>query len=711
LYWFLGEYLMALRKKTLAILMIFIIIIILSPGNTSTFNSPIPNLESKSISSRPDNYPVIASWDNWIRDKNQNRLDDNLDILIAQGVEEQVNIYINYNVWPMDSDLDYLEVLGVNISYRAKYIPTICAREVSLEILELILKSSKVAMIEQQPYLAPLLDVSARSILARESEYYSPESAWELGFTGQGITIAILDTGVDDRHESLDNKYIIGYDCTLRVPRETNPDDEDGHGTHCAGIALGTGGEDGQYIGIARNAKLIDVKVLNDIGLTPGDQIIHGIEYCINNKETYSIDVLSISIGEFFTGNDDGSGTHARLVNTAADEGLVMVVAAGNDGPNNNGFSSLAAADGAITVGSIDEIETVKRSDDSVSDFSNRGPRADDGDGEDIDELKPDVVAPGESIMSALYSETQIGLITGYQQLSGTSMACPHVAGLAALLLEAEPTLSPNLVKQIIRDSAEPRGYSSYLDIDPNYNIGYGWGIVNSYEAVRMVLGEDYQFIDVLSHDTWETVHNIVTIYGSASLESGNIQEVEYQINDGTWQKAEGQEDWSFDWDTRSEENGPVRITLRSFDGIDHSREYVLDLVVNNIGSTILVPINGSTVKGSIIIKGSSFGNNVESVSIKIGDEPWVNVLPTSGQGNYSTWQYEWNSNKVSDGEYTIAVKAYNKKWYSIPDEIIYIVNNKKPPSKGFLPGFELATIIIALLSILIIGYGKRNEP
>jgi subtilisin family serine protease len=655
-----------------------------------------------------DDVPELKTWN---RDLNHNGIDDLLDEKLATELldNELVNVYINYHSQPSNNDISNLKKIGVNISYIAEYIPTICARDVPLELMSRIKLLPNIEMLELQPYLFPLLDVSARAIKARESEEYSPEAAWELGYTGRGVNIAILDTGVDDRHESLLNKYIMGYDCTLRVPRETNPDDEDGHGTHCAGIAMGTGGEDGQYIGIAPNAKLIDVKVLNDIGLTPGDQIIMGMEWCINQKDEYDIDILSTSIGEFFTGNDDGSGTHANLVDTASEAGLVVVVAAGNDGPNNNGFSSLAAADGAITVGSVDEQETTDRDDDEISSFSNRGPRADDGDGEGLDELKPDIVAPGEDIMSALHSETQVGLITGYQQMSGTSMACPHVAGAVALLLEANPNLTPAEIKQILQETAEPRGHASYADVNPVYNINYGWGIVDAFEAVRKVIGEDYQTIQIDSHEPFDEVHNIITINGRASVSKGNIQEVEYNINDGAWELAQGQGDWSIEWDTTTVKNGLQTVNIRSSDGIEYSLVFNLTLKVVNIGCRFIDPMNGSSVKGTVLIQGTSFGSGVSNVQIKIDDEAWEPVEPTSGGNNFTTWEYSWNSKKVGDGTHTLSIRAYNFEWYSIPNEIEVIIENKSESSSGFLPGFDLLFIIISIFICILITNRTRK--
>jgi hypothetical protein len=470
---------------------------------------------------------------------------------------------------------------------------------------------------------------------------------------------------------------------------------------------MGTGGEEGQYRGIAPNSRLIDVKVLSDIGLTPGDQIIQGIEWCIDQKDTWDIDILSISIGEIFRGNDDGQGTQGRLVNTAVEAGLVVIVAAGNDGEK--GFSSLAAADLAITVGSIDEKESVSRKDDEVSSFSNRGPREDDNDEDVLDEYKPDVVAPGEDIMSALYSSTPVGLVTGYQQMTGTSMACPHIAGVAALILEANPDLAPEQVKQILRNTAEARGNPYHFLNDPKYNKDYGWGIVDAFEAVRQAVGEDYQMVSVSSHQINEQVHNIITISGTASISKGSIQQIEFNIDSSDWQLAEGTENWEFEFDTTSVNNGFIPINIRSFDGIEYSNPIELPLYVVNIGCEFIDPINGSTLKNTIKIQGTSFGSDVSEVLIKIDDNSWAEAQPDELVGNLSEWIYKWDTKSVGNGVHTISIKAYNGIWYSIPISIEVRVKNSSSDG-GFLPGFDWYVILFAVTIMVLMNYNHRRQ-
>jgi len=169
------------------------------------------------------------------------------------------------------------------------------------------------------------LDVSCRAIKARPSDVYSPNTAWGLGYTGKGINIAMLDSGVDDEHESLKGKFVAGVDVTeegTTKPKDGtyNPDDKAGHGTGCASIAMGTGGSEGTYKGVAPDAKLIDVRCF----YKPTDRnlaqyFVKGIEWCIQHKDEFNIDIISISAGDedYTDGSDAWSRRWIKLLNRA----------------------------------------------------------------------------------------------------------------------------------------------------------------------------------------------------------------------------------------------------------------------------------------------------------------------------------------------------------------------------------------------------------
>jgi len=419
-------------------------------------------------------------WENWQRDRNHNKIDDLIDQQIERGSlsaltlehEKRFSVFIHYRYHPTKRDIQALQNMNLQISYVARYINVICVRNVSAQLIYTLANLPNVVMIELQPHIYPHLDISVRAIKARNSPIYSPNTAWELGYTGKNITVAVLDTGVDDEHEFLRGKFVAGFDCSGTVSHVTNPDDKDGHGTHVASIIMGTGGTTGKYVGVAPDAKLVDVKILSERGVNLGDQLIRGIEWVIANKEKYDIKIINLSIGSDI---EDPYGTSAisQAANQAVESGIVVVAAAGNEGPDSETLLAPSVADDVICVTALDDRNTINRNDDVIAEYSSRGPR---GDGA----KKPDVCAPGTNIWGAKAAET--GQATNETiAMSGTSMAAPHVAGLAALILEANPKLSPLQVKEIILKTAEDKGSEGW---DPNY----GWGEIDAYKAVQAAL-------------------------------------------------------------------------------------------------------------------------------------------------------------------------------------------------------------------------------
>lgn len=538
-------------------------------------------------------------WENWHRDKNRNKIDDLIEELES---EERIGIFIDYNRHPDQNDVSRLSKFDFDVKYVYKYIEVICARNVAVFDVKALSSLPHVVMVKLEPKIYPQLDISSRAIKARESNDYSPNTAAELGVTGEGISIAILDSGVDDggffpnqHHESLDDlddnpatandlKRIAGVDFTQEesflVSRDGtyDPDDVDGHGTHCAGIAMGTGGGNTEYVGIAPQARLVDVKVIENYGIGNAGNSIAGIEWCIEHKSQFNIRVLSLSYGTIF-GESDGSDEESQVVNKAVEEGLIVVVAIGNDGSNR--VTSPAAADGAIAVGSMDDRGSIDRSDDTLSTFSNTGPRRDDGDEDRIDELKPDVIAYGDSIMSA-----QANTNAAYISYSGTSMSTPHVSGLVALMLDANPSLTPDQVKMILRETAEPRGAPSFPDLDPKYNTNYGWGLVDAYKAVNMAMGFREVGISLDHPLDCETIKGKVKISGTAYIISGSgeINSVEVSIDDPDFQmynlEVEGTSIWSTSWDTEGL-NGHRTIYARARSG-NYTATASIEVMVDN---------------------------------------------------------------------------------------------------------------------------------
>lgn len=282
-------------------------------------------------------------------------------------------------------------------------------------------------------------------------------------YSKNDIVIAVVDTGIDATHVDLDGGKVIGW--KDYVNSRTTPYDDHGHGTHCASIAAGSGDGNATYRGVAYGAALVGVKVLDSSGSGSMSTVDAGINWCISNKATYNIRVISLSLGT--SGSSDGTDSTSVAVNNAVANGIVCCVAAGNSGPARYTIGSPGAAADAITVGAM--ADTGEKGF-SLASFSSRGPTKD-------GRIKPDICAPGVNITAAKANSTN-----QYITYSGTSMATPFTAGTAALMLAANPGLTPAQVKAIITGTAEGWGPAGQ-DVD------YGYGRLQAYEAIKQAGG------------------------------------------------------------------------------------------------------------------------------------------------------------------------------------------------------------------------------
>jgi serine protease AprX len=275
------------------------------------------------------------------------------------------------------------------------------------------------------------------------------------------------------------------------VNGRTAPYDDNGHGSHVSGIIAGNGVDSrGAYAGIAPDAHLISLKVLDENARGRISNVIAALEHAIANKAAYNIRVINVSVGAAVT---ESYLTDPLTLATkrAVDAGIVVVAAAGNLGRNAAGqpqYGAITAPGNApwvLTVGASSHEGTVTRVDDVVASYSSRGPTA-------LDYLaKPDLMAPGTGIVSlsdatsVLYTSKAEYLLKGsvqtsykpYLSLSGTSMAAPVVAGTVALMIEANPALTPNLVKGILQYTAQKYNYNP---------LTQGAGFLNTRGAVQL---------------------------------------------------------------------------------------------------------------------------------------------------------------------------------------------------------------------------------
>ncbi|HTE54617.1 MAG TPA: S8 family serine peptidase, partial [Kofleriaceae bacterium] len=279
----------------------------------------------------------------------------------------------------------------------------------------------------------PLLDQSAVQIGA--------PAAWAAGLTGQDVTVAVLDSGIDASHPDFAGHIA---DSRSFIDGVTDAIDDYGHGTHVASILAGTGAaEGGRYRGIAPDARLLVGKVCDQFGTCPESAIIAGMEWAAESGAA----VVNLSLGGADSPEVDPL---EEAINTlTAEHDTLFVVAAGNfpscGGPHFSQVGSPSTADAALSVGAVDR-------EDVFADFSCRGPRAGDG------AVKPDIAGPGVDIVAARAVGTLVGDLDPvddfYTRLSGTSMATPHVAGAAAILAQQHPDWHAADIKAALMASA-----------------------------------------------------------------------------------------------------------------------------------------------------------------------------------------------------------------------------------------------------------------
>jgi serine protease AprX len=351
---------------------------------------------------------------------------------LAAGTKEYLSVII-YSNGTCDHVRECILDAGGVIKYDIPLINAIAAKIPAKEIYH-IASHHMIQFINDDSKVFKCIDIASACV--------AHSMVNETGYTGKGIGIAVLDTGVYP-HDDLTkptNRIIAFKDF---VNKKAEPYDDDGHGTHVAGIAAGNGTINPKYKGIAPEANIISVKVLDDTGSGNASDILAGIQWVVDNKKTYNIKILNMSFGSpadkiYY---DDPL---AKAATAAVNSGLTVVAAAGNNGPNRGTITSPGSSPSVITVGAADDNRTTSYEDDFVAEFSSRGPAMG-------GIPKPNIVAPGVDVISL----SNKGIST-YTSHSGTSMATPMVGGTAALLYEKNPHLSPSEVKTKIIRTAIP---------------------------------------------------------------------------------------------------------------------------------------------------------------------------------------------------------------------------------------------------------------
>jgi hypothetical protein len=331
------------------------------------------------------------------------------------------------------------------------------------------------------------------------NEVHDVTQVWEeTGYTGAGSVVAIIDTGIDSDHVGLDDiddsnytndtKVIAFYDA-VNYPELTNGTeikayDDQGHGTHCAGITAGTGAPDFQYKGVAPKAQLVGVKVLDSGGSGSFATVMAGMEWTVEKRHIFNIRAASMSLGGpgaiEWTSSEEESVN--RMGNEMMREGVALFIAAGNSAFSAQ-IGTPGSAEDVITVGALDKNT-------AIAVYSSQGPTEE-------GRVKPNIAFVGSSVMAPDFNT-----VDGYTSKSGTSMATPGAAGLAALMYQANPDLSPFDIRNIMQETATYRRCDYMFANEPcaednipknRQNNVYGHGHVNSVPSVMEAANKVYE--------------------------------------------------------------------------------------------------------------------------------------------------------------------------------------------------------------------------
>ncbi|WP_303722270.1 S8 family serine peptidase, partial [Malonomonas rubra] len=344
----------------------------------------------------------------------------------------------------------------IKVGHQLENIPWITGR-INQKALEKLKDNPNIAIIIE--------DIMMNAQLAESGPLMSSDAAHTAGNVGTGVTVAVIDSGIDTDHPDLDND-LLWEECFLyhgcpgdesfggsRASGPGSAEDGLGHGTHVSGII--TSGNT-TYMGVAPEAKIVAIKVLDDSGNGFIADTIAGLDWVVSNRDTYDIRVVNLSLGSSstYSGNCDSfypaSAAAADAVKAA---GIVLFASSGN-AANTAGMGEPACLSSTISVGAVYDADvhaafwsacTDTQTDaDQIACFSNVSPEL-------------DILAPGAKIDSS-------GLVGGISNMSGTSMSSPHAAGLAALMVQKNPFLSPDEIENILKSTGIPT-YDSRVDV------------------------------------------------------------------------------------------------------------------------------------------------------------------------------------------------------------------------------------------------------
>ncbi len=440
-----------MKNKLVALFILFSVLFVL--GNSKY--EPELEKQLKSFSSSDEISAIFFLKDKPIKPPHLKMLSENINFLNSYSERSQVFV------------ADFVkekQKQGKKIDYKRYWIFNGFSVKAKKEIIEELSKNENIAKVflnrrfKVPPTIrerAPKNKISPLSTLSVEDNIalIRADKVWDLGYDGSGIKVGIADTGVLATHKDLLGKIILQatFDNSGNKISDSAVDN-DGHGSHVAGIIAG-GNNSGKYIGVAPKTSLLIAKVFNPEATY--DSVTAGVQYLITNGAK----IINLSLGSDENYADPVMET---LVENAESLNVLIVSAIGNYGPSSASTTSPGNVPKAVGVGATDNSG-------EIASLSSRGPIIWSG----TTYIKPDIVAPGLSIKSCDYLDPN-----DYEIMSGTSMACPHVAGVISLMIQANPALSIQNLKNIIKNSSIKKDGVSY----PNNT--YGYGLIDALNAV-----------------------------------------------------------------------------------------------------------------------------------------------------------------------------------------------------------------------------------
>ena len=495
---------------------------------------------------RKESEQELNWWENTNMDTNKDRIHDAIWMAPESShydyldENNRISVIVDFDHTPTVEDERMLERhVSFEVQFRYWLIDSI-AGKVDIDLVPKIVELPGVVFVE----LDGRLEIQMNDV----NEVHDVTQVWQdTGYTGSGSVVAIIDTGIDSDHVGLDDidddnstndpKVIAFYD-PVNTPELTNGTevkayDDQGHGTHCAGITAGTGAPDYLYKGVAPMAQLVGVKVLDEGGSGSFATVMAGMEWTVEKRHIFNIRAASMSLGGpgaiEWTSSEEESVN--RMGNEMMREGVALFIAAGNSaGPATIGTPG--SAEDVITVGSLDKNT-------AIAVYSSQGPTEE-------GRVKPNIAFVGSNVMAPDYNTGN-----GYTGKSGTSMATPGAAGLAALMYQANPDLSPFDIRNIMQETATYRECHYMLANEPcaednipknRQNNVYGHGHVNSVPSVMEAANKVYELSLTLN----VTLVNELGVDNRIHLSQG--EEIEFNVEGGAtriqWRTWDMRDNW-----------------------------------------------------------------------------------------------------------------------------------------------------------------------